>query len=485
MGELNIEGLTKFIHPWELLIGLELQPKVEDKCKYYRKPNGEEHPPPALHTAEAAQATASATVGKGNRPTRFSGAAASSSSQGVGRAVQPFSSDHVDFLVERKKWDDLEAYLMQYMATLQPLQTHPMVFLRIRMSRVIDMIDQNKFADAEVYFRDQMVSMFQKLIEQGPGTLRNASISSLSDGLKSHHPYTSSLMTKLVVNDYMRLYLPKEIEYKNPRKRDGLWAFAFSLESKSATKPTFRCLACSLKVFSSATIQDIRLHLEQCPGMTSPYVTELFEYFNTIKNLSAGNQPAQLAKAAGKRQRVDSTAAAGNSFNADRQYSFPDLQREVCEILYSNLGVGEVQGAEELFTEIDNEVHEVVDMYNDMGTKVGTILGLFDRLRPKFKKMKGLACAGHSGVPSVAAVTHLFATEPVSTRDDEGAHDTPANNAIVDETKAVSATQVQSDGNCFSDEVMSIHEIPRSASDPVYELADVEEVCGFFVGGFH
>ena len=31
MGELNIEGLTKFIHPWELLIGLELQPKVEDK----------------------------------------------------------------------------------------------------------------------------------------------------------------------------------------------------------------------------------------------------------------------------------------------------------------------------------------------------------------------------------------------------------------------------------------------------------------------
>ncbi|XP_037482354.1 uncharacterized protein LOC119361082 [Triticum dicoccoides] len=206
--------------------------------------------------------------------------------------------------------------------------------------------------------------------------------------------------------------------------------------------------------------------------MSSPYVTELFEYFKTIKHLSAGKQPAQVAKAGGKRQRVDSTAAAGNSFNADTQYSFPDLQREV-------------QGAEELFTEIDNEVHEVVDMYNDMGTKVGTILGLFDRLRPKFKKMKGLACVGHSGVPSVAAVTHLVATEPISTRDDEGADDTAANNAIVDETKAVSATQVQSDGNCFSDEVMSLHEIPRSASDPVYELADVKEVCGFFVGGFH
>jgi hypothetical protein len=94
-----------------------------------------------------------------------------------------FSSSHVDNLVENREWDKLESYVITFIPSLTPLESHPMLFLRIRMSRVADLIDQKKFIVAEEYFQNYMRNTFQDIIDQGLDALRNASIDELSDGL--------------------------------------------------------------------------------------------------------------------------------------------------------------------------------------------------------------------------------------------------------------------------------------------------------------
>ncbi|KAM3369512.1 hypothetical protein ACQJBY_017417 [Aegilops geniculata] len=441
---------------------------------------GEEQSPPPLVTEEPSVAAAGATLGMVNRVTRFSGGTSgSSSSQAQG--MKTFSSAHVDNLVQLKEWDQLHAYLMEFIPGEEPFKSHPMLFLRIFMCHAVDLIDQNKISDAEMLFEAEM-QPFQKLIDQGQEGLRNATIAELSESLKYikgcltakkslTHPYTSILMTKIAVNDYMRLYLPNAIGYKIVRKKDALWVFAFPLASRSATKPTFRCLGCSLKIFNSGTIQDISPHLDQCPGMSTPYLIELLKLSRTINLINAENSPHKLTQSeqpAEKRRRT----LTDTFIPVDKRDVFAEIQREV-------------KGAEHLYNQIGVEVNETVDMFNTMGTKVGNIHLLHDKMGHVINKMKELVCAG----PSVAedeeganADNNVEVEEAEAAEDEEGAAAT--NNVEVEEAEAANDAPFQSDAIYHYGEFASLGEMLKSAIDPTDELMSTEEMSGSFAGGY-
>ncbi|XP_024312014.1 uncharacterized protein LOC112269474 [Brachypodium distachyon] len=291
-----------------------------------------------------------------------------------------------------------------------------MLFLRIRMSHAIDLINQKCFPAAYQYFEEHIHSLFQKVIEEGGKGHKNASIADLKEGLaqiadsladkSTPHLYTGSLI-KLMVNDYMRLYLPNNIGYKVRGKKDPFWVFAFPLDY-GLTRPSYPCLACSQKVFHTASIRDLPLHLESCPSMNTPYVEDLFAHCRILKEAIAAQPDQKLAgveKAGRKRGRNDLTTQAGTSTVVDEKDILAEISREI-------------EGAEDLHARMGGEVQKVIKMHKSMGEAVDNIVGMHTGMGQIVNKVKCLAC---SGLCPVAATdlsgTDLGATNVVKADD--------------------------------------------------------------------
>lgn len=204
--------------------------------------------------------------------------------QGVNRMLDV---ENIVSLVMLNMWTMVEEQITTIIDDPSPISIHPVLFMHIRRSQLLYLLEKKKIPEAVEYYASHIVGPFGEVIKLGQDNLVFASIDYLRKEVtwcgtcvkgkkRLFHVHGERNVLKDVICDYFRIYIRDKISFEVPSTHK-LWQFAFKTETPSGKgKPSFRCMVCSVREFTKDSIGKIEPHLNTCFLMETQYLQQLF-----------------------------------------------------------------------------------------------------------------------------------------------------------------------------------------------------------------